>query len=296
MTEQFMRVFAFPFAQLGGLIRWLSLHSAGGNIAAWVLYIALCLVPVGLVMGAARQRARRGTRLDIQFIFRAHDSLGGVLSILLFAVMYFNINPGALPQSLLIFPQVVGQIMLGVTVWSVILAWGVIAFAGRIQAASESALFRSMGMAAYALLVLFGAVVVQRLWGVPRLLQEGDAAARFFALLVGIAQILPPVMNVLIILAGIALIRAMSAGAAFSGDVTGKAQVLSRRAVWALGVTVLSGAGINILQLALAARLTDINVNIDLPLTEIFFALGALMLARFFAAAQSLSDENEGFI
>ena len=36
---------AFPFAQIGQGLRWLSLSGPGGDLAAWMLYLLLSLLP-----------------------------------------------------------------------------------------------------------------------------------------------------------------------------------------------------------------------------------------------------------
>lgn len=295
MAETIMRGFAFPFAQMGAGLRWLSLSGSAGNIAAWVLYIGVCILPLVWVLCAVRRRAPS--------VFRAEDLLGAVLCVLLFAVMFFMVNPGEMPGYMRLFPQELSQVILGVAVWSVVLAWVVIACARRVYTAGEDALMTYLLVAACVLLTMFSIAVGERLWGLPAGLREAsDFTARFFVLARAAADALPHVMNLLVASAGIDLLAAMRQGGSdtsptvFSQETTRKAGALSRMCVAALAVTVLTGAGINVVQIALAGRLTDIHINIDLPLVPVFFALGALMFARWCAAAQALRDENESFV
>lgn len=39
-------VMSFPFKQLGKLLREMSLSGDVGNIAAWAIYIGICMIPI----------------------------------------------------------------------------------------------------------------------------------------------------------------------------------------------------------------------------------------------------------
>ena len=99
-----------PFALPARMLRALSLLGGAGNIAAWALYLLICLAPLAVL---AKHRSR------------CSCILAPVLSILLLGGMYLLINPGAaagLPGSAALLTQLEG-VPIGGILWSVIMAW-----------------------------------------------------------------------------------------------------------------------------------------------------------------------------
>jgi len=281
MSEILMFVMAFPFAPLGRLLRWLSLMGGAGNVVAWVLYAGVCLVPLGAGLVVYKRRGR----------FLAEDGLLVVMGVLLLFVMYYMVNPGAVRGNFAMFPPEVGQMMMGGAVWSVVLAYGVIRLVRRFFEAGERVLFRYARGLLYALAFIFGFAAGHLVVPMVTAVRGGDgfALVRFFH------GVMPHVLHIWVVFRAVRLLLAMQ-DAPYGEAAVLAAQRMSRVCAVVLTVTVLSGAFVNVLQLMLAGRLSDVHINVDFPVTSVVFVLGALLLVRFLVLGKALRDENEGFI
>ena len=107
----FSSLAAFPFEQTGYALRILSLSGAPGNAAAILLYVGLSLLPclAWLIL------KKKGKLLSID-----HALYG--LSILLFIVHYYMINPGLFPTEV----PGTGKWMLGCMFYSALSGYLVI--------------------------------------------------------------------------------------------------------------------------------------------------------------------------
>jgi hypothetical protein len=114
---------SFPFAQIGGLLRALSLAGAFGNIAAILLYAALGLAPLLLLFWRVRKK-------------KAHleDSLLVALSALLFFMMYLMINPALISKMFVPGSMSgVGKAVLGGTFYSLLIGYLIFRLLRRIS-------------------------------------------------------------------------------------------------------------------------------------------------------------------
>ena len=103
--ESLASLAAFPFAQIGLGLRWLSLSGAVGNGLAIGLYVLLSLIPL-IALGVIWRRGK----------LRQADALLAVLSALLFWVLYLMVNPGLLTAWLnLAAGGIVGRAVLGLS-------------------------------------------------------------------------------------------------------------------------------------------------------------------------------------
>jgi hypothetical protein len=75
-------VISFPYVQIGGFLRRLSLSNATGNIFALYIYIGLCLIPIAYF--AVKMLKKKA---------KAEDFLLVVSGIFLFIMLYLMINP-----------------------------------------------------------------------------------------------------------------------------------------------------------------------------------------------------------
>lgn len=126
-SENFASLTAFPFRQIGLGLRLLSLSGNAGNTAAILLYAGLCLSPTVYFLLRLKNGRARG-----------EDGLLLLGSVLLFAVIYWMINPGDLSWNYgaaELSPFI--QPFLGVTVYSVAAGYGILR-ALRVLAASEA--------------------------------------------------------------------------------------------------------------------------------------------------------------
>ncbi|MCL2603579.1 MAG: hypothetical protein FWD90_03795 [Defluviitaleaceae bacterium] len=285
MSDLLLRIFAFPFAPVGEGLRWLSFSGGAGNVVAWVIYLMIGLFPFIILAALARKRGSY-----------PEDLLLVVLAILLFAVMYYMVNPGAMGGNLRMIPPAMGHMLMGGAVWSVVLAYGLIRFVRRVFAAGEGTMMRYLRILLYALGAAFGIAVVLRLTDMftaaGRAQSDMDTA---FSVLRYLTAILPNVLNIWVIRAALRLLTALREDHYGEGSVR-TARGMSRVCAVTLAATVLSVTAFNIGQLLFAGRLSDVHIEISFPLVPILFVLGALLFARYTAQGKALKDENEGFV
>ena len=82
LRELGMEEAAFPYAQLGAVLRGLSLSGKAGNIAAWALLILTAGLPLIWLIYARTRRA-----------WRAEDGLPALIACLLVPALYGAVNP-----------------------------------------------------------------------------------------------------------------------------------------------------------------------------------------------------------
>ena len=63
-----------------------------------------------------------------------------------------------------------------------------------------------------------------------------------------------------------------------------------------LAASVLAGMAYNVLQLAFASMLRNVNTNISLPVVSACFVLAMLIFARMIADSSRLKADNDLFI
>jgi len=157
----FSGVAAFPFEQVGWGLRLLSLSGWAGNAAAVVLYSLISLIP--LLVWLVLKRKRR--HLPVDFVLPG-------LSLLLFVVNYYMINPG-LPGPWI---SGSGKWLLGCTFYSVLFAYLVI----RLLAVYREVDAEKMQRGLQGLLWVLSAVLIYIIFGKgTAILQKNSSPGNF---------------------------------------------------------------------------------------------------------------------
>lgn len=288
-------VMAFPFAQIGRGLRALSLTGGAGNVLAVLLYAALCLLPVAALLVL---RKRRG--------FCREDSLLALLSILLFAVLYYMVNPGLVPAPRGLMDGDAYKSLFGGGVYALLLSYGVLRllrrFAESDRGRLQQYLIRLLEVLAVVFIYLaFGACFSEFLTALADLQagnrgNEGALMASYgFLFLRWLAAALPYVLDALVTLAALDLVEAMEVDR-YAPAVTAAAEKLSRLCVGSLAATVLVTVGLNLLQLLFLGALYTLHVTVYLPVFSIAFVLGVLLLVQFIGENRQLKEDNDLFI
>ena len=288
----FSAVLAFPFEQVGLGLRALSLAGPAGNAAAVAAYVLLCLTPAAALL---LLRRRRRLRLE--------DSLLAILSAVLFAVLYFMINPGLLVP---FGGSAAGKAVLGGIVYSLLCGYAVLRILRLFYDADTEALQRYLAR----LLCLLAALFVYLAFGAcfGRLLDAFDAlragnagherqlgVSYVFLVLQFLADALPYLLDVAVIISALNLLRELTADR-YSRAAVISAHRLSRLCGLALAVSVLSNMGFNLLQLIFFRSLHVINGTVQLPVLSVAFVSAVLLLARLIGENKRLKDDNDMFI
>lgn len=284
----FSTLFAFPFEQIGAALRALSLTGRAGNGLALSIWIGVSMSPLIPVWKHRKEKDRLW-----------ENGALCVLSVLLLLTLYGMANP-AVNDSL--FPGInsgmlpLGKALMGGAVWSVAVLWGVLRLLRMFRSGDRNTLLGYLRTLLYALCALFtgvialscGSVLVSGLENIQRGLDGPMAVLRF------LAAALPYVLDIAVTLSALTLLDAL-----LSGDDTGVlrcAGALSRLCCVSLGLTTVSVAALNIIQLMLARWLSGIAVSVEIPVMSIAFVLAALLLARLIAENRRLQADNDLFI
>ncbi len=300
MQEAFSGVFtaamAFPFEQIGILLRSLSLLRGIGNIAAIVIYTAISLIPA-----VAFLMLRKKRKLYLE------DRLLILLSAALFVVLYVMINPGVISRLLgKASGLAVSKAILGGTVHSVLCGYLILRVLRLCFASGTEKLQQYMTVLlrllnALFVYVIFGACFNDLLDSIAAL-RAGNTGNEHllgvsyaFLVLQYAVDALPYVFNVLVVFAGIRLLGEIQADR-YSNESVEAAGKLSHLCGAALAATVLTNIGFNLLQLLFARSLMIINSSLKIPILSVGFVLGALLLSRLLAENKQLKDDNDMFI
>ena len=289
-SDIFPIIMAFPFAQIGRGLRALSLPGGLGNVIAFVLYVAVCLLPMPALVLIRKKRTE--------------DVLLLLISIVLFFVMYFMINPGIIGMTALMLP--IEQMLLGGIVYSLLLAYVVMRMLRLFDAATTYGLGRYINIILHFLnalfvIMVFGLIFAQML-GAFEALREANTdpfqqlgMTYLFLVLQHLVNALPYVLNIWVVLNAQHLLTALRADP-YSEETLAAAKTVSRVCAAALTASVLAIAGFNLLQLMFINRLHVVNTNVNFPVASVLFVLGALLLTRYIAENKLLKDENDRFV
>ena len=291
----YLEISQFPFALLGLGLRALSLSSTAGNIVAFVLYVAVCALPLAFVTLRLKKRTSR-----------AEDWLLVVMSGFAFYMMYMMINPAYLRLAPGYITEDMGKAVLGGTFYSLLIGWLVLKLMRRADGTGTDALLKVLRLllAAAAVVVVFsisfaGIVEVKAKLAA---IQSGntDPAVRlgltnFFVLLRYALTQLPVFMGLLIFLLGMRLCEHLLADR-YGEDAVASAKRLAAFSKASVVVMLLSCITLNLLQILFAGSLVWADFLTSLPLDSIILAMASLLLARYFAQSRALAQDNQLFI
>jgi len=292
-AEVFISALTFPFEQIGWGLRFLSLSSTVGNVAAIVVYMAVCLIPAATLFLLWKKRK-----------LYAEDALLCLLSAVLFAVIYIMINPGFIGSPLA--GQPVMKAVLGGVVYSIFFGYIILRMVHLFSAGSTDKLISYMRIMLGLLSVLFVYIVFgscfESLLGSIKSLQAGNTGnedilgvSYAFLVLQYIADAAPYALNVFVVFSALRLLSEMRADR-YSAAALSAAERMTHLCGGALVATVLVNICFNVLQLLFIKSLMTINTSIQIPVIPIAFVLSALLLTRLAAENKQLKDDNDMFI
>lgn len=296
LPKAFSAVMAFPFEQIGALLRKLSLSGSLGNLVSVVIYSAICLVPVVILLLLRKKR-----RLYFE------DALLAVLSAVLFAVIYYMINPGLLGGYLgSTLGYSAGKALLGLIVYSVIVCYILIRVMRLFFSADAGRLQKYLMILLYAInifiiFLVFGAQFSDLLDSFARLRQSNSGnehtlgISYVFLVLGYFANAISSIMIIPVVISGQNLLFELSADR-YSENTVISAEKLSRTCRTAIVLSILSNLGNNLLQLAFIRKLSVTNSTIKVPVFSIVFLLAALLFAQYIRESRQLKEDNDMII
>ena len=276
----FTTMTAIPFEQIGALLRLLSLSGAIGNAAAIILYVAICLIPIG-VYYYLRKNGKAG-KVDISL---------PIISGVLFFVIYYMINPG------LFVVRVSGtsKMILGMLFYSVFCCYLVLRILEYCVKAKSDWLEKGLHIIFHFIVMMlvfeimigcFGELFVKALeWNV----------SYAFGIVQAVVKATPFALDILIIFGGMKLLEVMKKDK-YSEECVAAAERLAKICILSLVITMLPGLVLNVLQVLLRNQLNDVNLVITIPVFSIMFALIVLLLAKYIRETQKVKRELDMFI
>jgi hypothetical protein len=288
-----------PFDLIGKGLRWLSLSSFAGNIAALILYAVLSLIPMIYLITI---RAKSGTkRVDVLLPF---------ISIYSFYMLYQFINPGfmlnRMPQT---FKDMTALpfIKLSYSIIFYILIAGYLIFRmlGTITMKDTSDKIGSLCKQLQKILIFLCIfytffysyfAAFQMFDKFKSYTNQNSAPINFiFVAAAYILEGLPILFSILILISGVLLLRAIILNHMQEEEITAASRMglVSRQAVY---VTFLSNLALNVLQFLLSRQLNDTNYSMEISLFPLIIAFSAMILSGYFKETKKLHDDNEMII
>lgn len=292
-SDGFSSVIAFPFEQLGWFLRRLSLSGNVGNVLAWIFYVGFCLIPMGVFLRLWKKQPEGRES--------GHENwLLLLLSAVLFAVMYWMINPAVLGS---VYVSAGGKSLLGCVVYAVLAAYLVLCVIRAFRQANTERLQKYMQLMLAALGLVFAVIIAgvcpARYYEESRALHEANtyvsALNEGFLLIRFVVYTFPYVMDSFLVEAARKLLKTQGEEP-YSEDAALAADRLARKCVRYLTATVLLNLGMNLLQLLFIKQLNTVDFTMEIPLLSIGLALAALLFARYIRQTKALKEENELYI
>lgn len=293
-SNVFSAIIAFPFEQIGWVLREMSLSGTVGNAVAMIFYLMISLIPCGIYWVLWKKE-----KCSLE------DKLLPVISVLLFVVIYYMINPGLLAAN----AYGGGKILLGGTFYSVLFGYLILKILKKFVSADAVQLKKWLRMLAYVVAVLFVYMVFGNRFGElidsirnVKQANSGDfgmgsglESTYIFLILKFVVDVVPYVLDIFIILTAIKVLDELLLDP-YSDIAVSAAKKLGDLCVKALVITVISEIVFHLLQVAFSGNIRQINVVVSMPVFSIAFVLAVLLTVRYVCENQKLKRENDLFI
>lgn len=298
--EKFSDIAAFPFEQIGLMLRALSLSGPAGNVLAILLYCLFSLAPLAVYAVLWEKQRQKG--VDMFLI---------VLSILLFPVNYFMVNPGLLQTDV----PGSGKWMLGSVFYSVLFGYLILRFLTVYIRADAARLQQGLQLLLGFLNMIFVYAVcgqeLKTLITSVRTVQSTNSTSGIdmgffygtsqltltylFLVLRFLVNALPYILDIAVVFLAIRVLKELAADR-YSDDSVRAVEKLAGFCAAALGITVTADMIFNVLQLICRRHLYQIDFTVVIPVVSIVFVLAVLLLAKYVKDDQKLKLENDLFI
>ena len=289
-----------PAEAVSNLVRWLSFRSAAGNMAAWLLYAGICLIPAGFVI-VKRLRKGQCTPDNKKSKTERTDYILLMLSAYLFFMLYCFINPGILS---VFIPDGIGtewidalpilKIILANMAYSLGIGYAVLKFAAGFQSID---IWRKTEHLLIFCTILY---VAMTCFILPlNLFQEygnvssagGQAAVLFQFFL----KLLPTACLVGIMQSGVLLIHSLKENK-YERGAAEIAILMASRSRKTVVVSVLCNIAQNVTQFILWRGTNHVNILMNIPFLPLILAFAGLLLAEYMKESSSLYDDNQMII
>lgn len=292
----FSSIMAFPFEQIAHVLRILSLSSPTGNVIAFVLYFLISLIPLMFLLIFSKNHK-----------LKAEDILLLVLTGILFAAIYFMINPATLTNMLGSTLSVsVIKAFLGVIIYSIIAGYVILRALRMFSNTDKSNLYKYLKILLAILNVIFiflifGTLFNNMIYSFNSFTANNNMPGQnlwlnyVFILFNYIISALPYIFNVFIVFKVMNLLAELNEDN-YSDKSSALADNLSRWCIKTLSITVVLNIIFNIIQLVMIKKLLVIESMVQIPIFSIVFVLATLLMAKYINENRKLKSDNDLFI
>lgn len=289
-------------------LRWLSLSSTIGNIAAWILYLDICLIPAFFAFRKKlsrqweKMRSRHHLKLELAYPLELSEVILIALSIYLFFMMYCFINPGMISNLL---PKLVDTDMsdmlpalknlIAAVAYSLIIGYFVLKFAGSFK---NTDIWKQ----AERILLFFTILYVSFFsFTLPlNLFQQYEysiipEAGIFITVIKFFLDLLPMICFVGIIESGIRLIQLLKENK-YNESAVKTASLLAERSRATVTVSIVCNIIQNVIQLIFWRELFHANFLLDIPFLPLILGFVGLLIAEYLKESSLLYEDNQMII
>lgn len=297
--------FAFPFEQIGWCLRNLSLSGTIGNIIAILFYLLIGSIPCGIYVFLRKEN--KNIKLDYMLLF---------LSLFLYVMLYFMINPGFLPVSM----TGGNKSIIGGTFYSILVGYFFLRMLYRVHTPDLLFLQKSLRIVLYVIMFFFVWCVVAEIFlNLPSIIKEINqinTAAQVdnilddlwfaydgpslwftyvFVLIKSLITALPNALMVYIVFLGIKTLDVL-----LKDGYCETASVLLKKVEGVckkfLVILIITSMSFNFLQIFFLSQLYKVDIVINIPIFTVLFLLIVHIMAKYIEENQRLKEDNELFI
>ncbi len=293
--SSYLAIAQFPFAQLGLLLRTLSLSGVFGNVIAFVLYLALCALPLLFIAFHVKKRTHK-----------VEDWLLVIMSGFAFYMMYMMTNPGYLGQTPSYINEDMGKAVLGTAFYSLLIGYLVLKLLRKSSHSGTDALLKILRLlfAVTAVILVFSIsyIGIAEVKAKLAVIQSGNTDpsvalgfTNFFVILRYMLTQLPVFMELVIFILAMRLCDHLREDR-YGEDAVNAATKLAYFCKKTVAIILLCTMTLNLAQILFAGSLISVDFLTTLPIDSITVALVALLLSRFFIASRDLAKDNQMYI
>jgi hypothetical protein len=288
-----------PFEIIGKLLRWLSLSSAVGNMIAFLLYVAFCLLPFVYFIIRIRKSGRK-----------KEDLLLPAISVYCFYMAYEFINPSLMLKRI---PEMMAdqdflpviKISFAIIFYALCISYLIFRLLSSLNKETEvnklSYLCKSLQRILYLISAfytfLLGYITAFQMFSdLDRFsFRDGISMNCVMVFLTYLFEGLPIIFSIFILVSGIELLNAILNKHLQSEEFLAAVQLsqISKRTVY---VTVISNLALNIIQFLFTKMLNHTSYQLKISIIPIIIAFSAMILSGYFKESKELYEDNEMII
>lgn len=288
-------IFTFPFGQIGEALRTMSLASSAGNIAAMVIYLLISVMPMLYLVDRVARQKKEPDAIDILLI---------MMSVMLFIMMYFMVNPGYINSNL--YGAMPGKgAALAMTFWSMVIGYVVLKCIKASIGTDEKKLARYLKLILIAVAAVIGINIILGIFtevipaarGIKEIDEQlnNDYNTSLFLWIKYFADKVPSVLNIVVIIHAVKMVDQLRLDR-YSQETISAAENLSRICRISVTVMILISIAVNLFQFLVWTKVYKTSYVVDIPLFSIAMCIAVLLLSKFFASDKALKEDNDMII